>query len=136
MLTLKGLLTPDMSGASLVYCILRKSWTGSLTPITSEEMSMSGSSLMYSRIDNIQKKFDFEVSHGLDWIGLTVGYWCFHRSRECSQAHTYPYKASAHWSRWLFLRTSPLEGFFLVSSFLYWVMDKWYWVRLYHSQFT
>ena len=66
MLTLKGLLTPDMSGASLVYCILRKSWTGSLTPITSEEMSMSGSSLMYSRIDNIQKNLDFEVSHGLD----------------------------------------------------------------------
>ena len=72
MLTLKGLLTPDMSGASLVYCILRKSWTGSLTPITSEEMSMSGSSLMYSRIDNIQKKFDFEVSHGLDWIDCRV----------------------------------------------------------------
>ena len=32
----------------------------------------------------------------MDWIGLTVGYWCFHRFRECSQAHTYPYKASAH----------------------------------------
>ena len=92
MLTLKGLLTPYMSGSSLVFCILRKSWTGSLTPITSEEMSMSGSSLMYSRIDNIQKNLDFEVSHGLDWIGLTVGYWCFHHSREYSQAQTFPTK--------------------------------------------
>ena len=24
------------------------------------------------------------VAPELDWIGLTVGYWCFHRSRECS----------------------------------------------------
>ena len=55
------------------------------------------------------------LRYPMDWIGLTVGYWCFHRSRECSQAHTYPYKASAHWSRWLFLRTSPLEGYFFWS---------------------
>ena len=28
---------------------------------------------------------------GLDWIGLTGGYWCRHYSKDCSQAQALPF---------------------------------------------
>ena len=27
---------------------------------------------------------------GLDWIGFTIGYWCFHRSKDCPMALPFP----------------------------------------------
>ena len=72
-------------------------------------LSKSDSTLHSSNSHTLCKPSN--IKYGLDWIGLTVGYWCFHRSRECSQAQTLPYKASASWSSWLFLRTCPLKGY-------------------------
>ena len=32
-----------------------------------------------------------QCSVGLDWIGLTGGYWCRHYSKDCSQAQALPF---------------------------------------------
>ena len=30
-----------------------------------------------------------DLKKAVDWIGLTVGYWCFHYSKDCSQAQAF-----------------------------------------------
>ena len=35
----------------------------------------------------------FKKNFRLDWIGLTVGYWCFHYSKDCSRAKNPSYHA-------------------------------------------
>ena len=65
-----------------------KAFSSHLAQNLAQTLSKPTSHIFFCRSHSNQVS---KASVGLDWIGLTGGYWCRHYSKDCSQAQTFPF---------------------------------------------